>query len=145
MTKLRIIGAAAAALVLLFPLSATATAAPDDTAARAAGKNWDTIGHIEGSLHQACRVSVDSGAKWRIYNRVDARQAEIPAGAMMKVLRKGVPTGAKWKSGYVTPGNISNVGSVLMPRKPGYQIEASMYSQMGGGGGVVKIASLNRC
>ena len=112
-TKLRIIGAAVAASVLLFPLStSTATAAPDD-AARVAGKHWGTIGEIEGALHQACRVSVDNGAKW--------------------------------KSGYVTPGNISAVGSVLVPRKPGYKVEAGMYSDIGGGGEVLKIASLNRC
>ena len=145
MMKLRVIGAATAASILLFPLSAsTATAAPDDPA-RAAGKHWDTIGNIEGALHQACRVSVDNGAKWRIYNRVDARQAEIVVNATMKVLHNGVPTGAKWKSGYVTPSNISNVGSVFLPRKPGYKVEAGMYSEIGGGAGIVKMASLNRC
>jgi len=146
MTKLRVIGAAAAASVLLFPLSATATAtaAPDDTA-RAAGKNWETIGNMSGALHQACRVPVANGAKWRIYNRVDARQADDRTGARMKVLHKGIPTGALWKSGWVTPDNISAVGSVLMPRKPGYSLEGGMHDDTGGFGGVVKVASLNRC
>lgn len=145
MTKLRVVGAAFAASVLLFPLSvSTATAAPDDTA-RAAGKNWDTIGNIEGALHQACRVPVANGAKWRIYNRLDARQGEVRANARMKVLHNGVATGAVWRSGWVTPGNVSDVGSVLVPRKPGYKVEAFQGDDAGGGSSVVKLASLNRC
>lgn len=145
MMKLRIIGTAAAASVLLSPLSAsTATAATDD-AARAAGKNWGTITTVEGARHQACRVSVDNGAKRRVYNRVNARRADRRTLAGMKVLHNGVGTGARWTSGWVTPGNISDVGSVLVPNKPGYKLEVNMGSKLGGSSRVIKVGSLNRC
>lgn len=143
MMKLRTIGAAAAASVLLFPLSAS-TATTDD-AARAAGKNWGTIRTMEGALHQACRVSVDNGAKWRVFNRVDARRADWRSSAYMEVLHNGVGTGAKWDSGRVRPGTISDVGSVLLPRKPGYKLREGGGTKLGGSSSVIKVASLNRC
>lgn len=145
MTKLRMIGATAGALVLMFPLSASTATAAADGATRAAGRNWDTIGNIDGALHQACRVSIHKDTKWRVYNRLDARHGEARAEARMTVLHDGAATGEVWRSGWITPGHVSDVGSVVVPRRPGYEVRAFGADNAGGGHQEYEVTSLNHC
>ncbi len=94
---------------------------------------------------QACKVSVDSGASWRIYNRVDARNATMRTQARMWVTRDGVDTWRKWNSGWVGWGTISAVGSLVVPRAPGFVIQHSLFADQSGTGGDVRAADIGRC
>ena len=131
-----------AALAVTLPAVASASAAPTD--ARAA-KSWTTIHKLAGAKGQACKVSVDSGASWRIYNRVDARNATMRTHARMWVTRDGVDTWRKWNSGWVGWGTISAVGSLVVPREPGYVIQHSLSADQMGTGGNVRAADIGRC
>ena len=135
-----------AALAVTLPAamspSAASTEAPADAAA---AKSWTTVHRLNGAKAQACKVSVDGGASWRIYNRVDARSATTRTQAQMWVTRDGVDTRRKWSSGWVGRGRISAVGSLLVPRAPGYVIEHSLSADQSGTGGSVRAADIGHC
>ena len=111
----------------------------------AAAKSWTTVHRLNGAKAQACKVSVDGGASWRIYNRVDARNATTRTQARMWVTHDGVDTRRKWSSGWVGRGTISAVGSLLVPRAPGYVIEHSLSADQSGTGGQVRAADIGHC
>jgi hypothetical protein len=131
-----------AALAVTLPAAASASAAPADAPA---AKSWTTVERLVGSKAQACKVSVDSGASWRIYNRVDARNATARTQARMWVTHDGVDTRRNWSSGWVARGTISAVGSLLVPRAPGYAIEHSLSADQSGTGGTVRAADIGHC
>ena len=135
-----------AALAVTLPAAASPSAASTEAAAdAAAAKSWTTVHRLNGAKAQACKVSVDGGASWRIYNRVDARNATTRTQAQMWVTRDGVDTRRKWSSGWVGRGTISAVGSLLVPRAPGYVIEHSLSADQSGTGGTVRAADIGHC
>ena len=139
MLKMRILGAAAAASVLLLPTNA-ATAAPDDAAR--AGKNFATVLNLDGAKLQLCKVSFDDGAKYRVFARLNNKAGSGETGGRVRVQKDGKNTKVQWYSGMISRGRISDVGSVVVPNKPGFRLEVSAFqSQMGTGGtrGLVKI------
>ena len=143
MTRLTtIVAGTLAALVLTLPAAASASAASTDAAA---ARSWTTVHRLNGAKAQACKVSVDGGASWRIYNRVDARNATTRTQAQMWVTHDGVDTRRKWSSGWVARGTVSAVGSLLVPRAPGYVIEHSLSADQSGTGGQVRAADIGHC
>ena len=130
-----------AALAVALP----AAASPSAASTEAPGKSWTTVHRLNGSKAQACKVSVDGGASWRIYNRVDARNATTRTQAQMWVTHDGVDTRRKWSSGWVGRGTVSAVGSLLVPRAPGYAIEHSLSADQSGTGGPVRAADIGHC
>ena len=126
--------------VLAVPvLAASASAA----APVAAGKHWSTIARWEGAQQQACKVSVRGGAAWKIYGRlVNGQQARIGAG--MNV-RHGDEVTSTWRSPLIDEGDTSQVGSVVLPRKPGRVLEAFQFQSQSGTGGVIRLARIGSC
>ena len=143
-TLTRISVGVATALVVLAPLSA-AQAAP----ARASlAKHWTTIETIgkPAGKQQACRVLVNSGRDWKIYNRLnDSRVTGGKLEATLTVSKNGVATKASWDSGYVRPGHISKVGTLILPRKPGNGLIMTIHGTSFGNGGIVKIKHIAHC
>jgi hypothetical protein len=131
-----------AALAITLPAAASASAASSEAPA---AKSWTTVLRLNGAKAQACKVSVDGGASWRIYNRLDARNATTRTQAQMWVTHDGVDTRRKWSSGWVARGNISAVGSLLVPRAPGYVIQHSLSADQSGTGGEVRAADIGHC
>ena len=133
---------ALATLAVALPATASTSAAPTD--ARAAN-SWTTIHRIVGAKGQACKVSANGGASWKIYNRVDGRNATGRSQAQMWVTRNGVDTPRTWSSGWVRRGTVSAVGSVMVPRAPGYAIQHGIGTDQMGTGGQVSAATIGRC
>lgn len=143
-TLTRISVGVAAAFVVLAPVAA-AQAAPSHTSV---AKHWTTIETIgkPAGKQQACKVLENQGRDWKIYNRLnDSRVTGGKLEATLTVSRHGVPTKAHWDSGYVRPGHISKVGTLILPRKPGNGLIMTIHGTSFGNGGVVKIASIGRC
>jgi hypothetical protein len=135
-----------AALAVTVPAVASPSAAPTEAPAEIqVAKSWTTVHRLNGSKAQACKVSVDGGSSWRIYNRVDARNATTRTQAEMWVTRDGVDTRRKWSSGWVGRGTISAVGSLFVPRAPGYVIEHALFADQSGTGGQVAASAIGRC
>ena len=131
-----------AALAVTLPAAASPSAASTEAPAP---KSWTTVHRLNGAKAQACKVSVDGGASWRIHNRVNARNATTRTQARMWVTHDGVDTPRKWSSGWVGRGTISAVGSLLVPRSPGYVIQHALSADQSGTGGVVPAADIGHC
>lgn len=122
--------------------SVNASASP---AAPLGGRSWTTIETMQHAKHQACKVPVNNGTAWRIYNRLDSRNATGPRlRASMTVLEAGAPA-YSWTSGWVHRGDLSAVGSVFMPRTPAYKLEMSIAGDNAGNGGPVSPRDIGRC
>jgi hypothetical protein len=63
----------------------------------------------------------------------------------MWVTHDGVDTRRNWSSGWVGRGTISAVGSLLVPRAPGYAIKHSFSADQSGSGGTVRAADIGHC
>ena len=140
MITLQRLGATAlTAAILATPmLSTTADAAPAQ-----AGKHWTTIATWEGAHQQACKKSVREGEAWKIYGRlVNGRQAKIGAGM---IVRHGDDVTSDWRSPLIAKGKISDVGAVILPRKPGYVFEAFQFESQAGSGAEVALRKIGRC
>ena len=132
-------------------LSALAIAAPVTIASPSPataqdGKSWTTIERGFGAKHQACKVSINGGDAWKIYNRLNS--SKVTGGrlrASMTRTKGGEMTSHDWQSGWVRKGHISDVGFVTMPRKPGIGLAMSLAGDNAGTGGVVKPSEIGRC
>ena len=85
---------------------------------------------------QACKKSIDNGGAWRIFNRLDS--SKVTGGrlrATMTVLHNNHTTNRSWESGWVRKGTISDVGTVVIPREPGYSLAMSLAADQAGNGG----------
>jgi hypothetical protein len=129
-----------AALAVAVP----ATAAPSAASAQA-GRSWTTVTSLGGAKQQACKVSVAGGAAWRIYNRLDARNAGSRVRASMTVTRGGATTSRVWNSGWVHKGDISSTGTVRLARAAGYGLQFTLAADQMGNGGLVKARSIRLC
>ena len=115
-------------------------------AANAQTNSWTVIERANKARHGACKVSVNEGASWKVYNRLDSRQATGGRlRATMTVTVFGASTSRKWASGWVRRGHLSAVGSVIMPRKPGRQLVMTLAGDNSGSGGTVAVGAIGRC
>ncbi|MEZ0578741.1 hypothetical protein [Nocardioides sp. MH1] len=140
LTRMAVGAFVAAALVA--PASAvSATAAP-----RAAGKDWTKIEAVLNAKQQACKVPANDGTAWKIYNRLDARQADARrVRATLTATRNGEPTTRDWDSGWVHKGDVSGVGSFTMPRGATWALMMTEYGDQAGGGGELAVDDIGRC
>lgn len=130
-------------------LAAAAVLAPTSAAASAhaaPGKDWTTVETLNRAKHQACKVSVDEGTAWKIYNRVDARRlARGRVAATLTATRSGEPTTRGWESGWVRHGNLSDVGTFKVPKQGAWALEMSLYADQSGTGGELAVSDIGRC
>lgn len=73
---------AVTALAVIAPIT-TASAAQ---ALHSVARHWTTIETTNGAKQQACKVSVNRGRAWMIYNRLDARQVKPTSGKLEATL-----------------------------------------------------------
>jgi hypothetical protein len=103
-------------------------------AAHASGEDWKTMATSAGGKVQACKVATTATGPWKVKLRIDATHATTRvegAGYAMK----GSKTIDAWKSGWVTKGHVSAVGTVKLPRGKNYTLSAGIGTgQMGDGG-----------
>ena len=144
-TLTRTVATAVMAAVALAPLGASATASAAPGAAKA--KRFTVVQTLERAKLGVCKVSVNDGAAWRVYGRLDARK--VRAGKFsgsLYVYREGVeaPT-SSWRSPMTKKGTYSKVGSVRLPNKPGYTLAGGIGSGNMGNGGPIKISRVGKC
>lgn len=131
-----------AVLAVAAPTTAANASAP---ATQQGGRSWTTIETMQHAKHQACKVSVQDGDAWKIYNRLDSRDATgSRLRASMTVLEAGAAAYA-WTSGWVRRDELSTVGSVLLPRAAAYELEIALRGDESGKGGPVRARDIGRC
>jgi hypothetical protein len=72
---------------------------------------------------------------WRVWVRVHNVRGDQSVKGTMTVLDNGRRTDRRWASGRIAAGRISEPGSVVLPRRAGFSVQATLSAaQMGGGG-----------
>lgn len=126
---------------VIAPVSASATPAP-----RVVAKDWTNLETLDRAKQQACKVSVDEGTAWRIYNRLDARRMPRDrVRASLTATRRGAPTARSWDSGWVGHGNVSTVGRFKIPKTGAWALTMTIYGDNAGNGGELTAADIGRC
>ena len=135
----------AAAVIAPFGASATASAAP--VAAKAATKHFTVVQTMQKAKLGVCKVSVNGGAAWRVYGRLDTRKVRSGKySGSVYVYRDGVdnPT-SSWQSPLIRKGTYSKVGSVRLPKKAGYTLVGGIGTGNMGNGGPIDITRVGKC
>ena len=115
-------------------------------AANAQANHWTVIERSNRAKHDACKVSVNNGTAWKVFNRLDSRQATGGRlRAAMTATLNGADTQRKWASGWVRKGHLSAVGSVIMPRQPGRRLVMTLAGDNSGSSGTIATAAIGRC
>lgn len=130
-------------------LTVAAVMAPISAGAAApvvVGKDWTTLESLNRAKQQACKVSVDEGTAWKIYNRVDARRlARDRVAATLTATRGGEPTSRGWESGWVRHGDLSGVGTFKVPKRGAWALTMALYGDQAGTGGELAVSDIGRC
>lgn len=114
-------------------------------AAHAGGNNWKTLSTTAGGKIQACKVATTATGPWKIKLRVDASHATTSVSGSAYVLKGGASTSQKWKSGFVSKGHVSKVGTVKLVRGKEYTLNAGIGTHNMGNGGTFKAAQIRGC
>ncbi len=129
--------AAAAALALLVTGPALS--------ADAAGTNFKTLAKSAGGKIQACKVKTPDGGPWKVKVRVDATGASTRVNGRAFVTKDGAATPQKWKSGWVTKGHVSDVGTVKLQPGRHYVLTATIGTDDMGTGATFAAGDLRGC
>ena len=115
--------------------------------AEAAGRHFGDVATYFKATVQSCKVSVDDGAKWRVFARLDNtdnRRRDKRSGAVMMV-RHGNTTNRRIDTGYIAGGKVSAVKSIVVPKGPQYSLAVGVGAGQMGDGGPVALSALRRC
>ena len=138
----RTVGAIAAATLLL---SSFAFTVPE---AQAAGRRYTTVGTLDAARLQVCKVPVQDGAKFRVFGRIDnsrgKRDDEAVRGGV-DVVKDGKRTSHHFSIPFTKPGRVSAAASLVVPRKPRFQMEFTLAASQYGGGGSLALGDMRRC
>ena len=113
--------------------------------ADAAGNHFKTLSTTAGGKIQACKVATTDADPWKVKLRVDASQATTRVNGTAWVTKNGDSTGQKWKSGWVTKGHVSGIGTVKLPRGKAFTLNAGIGADNMGNGGSFAAADLRGC
>jgi len=117
------------------------------TPADAAGRHFGNVATYLNATVQGCKVSVDGGAKWRVFARLDNtdnRRRDKRSGAVIMV-RNGNTTNRRIDTGYIAGGKVSEVKSILVPKGAQYSLAVGVGAGQMGDGGPVELSALRRC
>jgi len=132
-----------AVLAVAAPTAAVnASAAPG---AQQAGRSWTTIETMQHAKHQACKVRINDDTAWRIYNRLDSRNATGPRLRAGMITTEAGATAYSWTSGWTRRGELSTVGSVIKPDGSAYKLEMSLNGDNAGKGGAIRPRAIGLC
>jgi hypothetical protein len=112
--------------------------------AHAAGPNWKTLVTFDGAKIQACKVPTTQTGPWKVKLRVDATRATTRVSGAGYVM-KGSRTLDSWKSGWVTRGHLSGVGTVRLPQGSKYTLNAGLGGGQSGDGGTFTHKQIPHC
>jgi hypothetical protein len=121
-----------------------ALTAPAVGGAHAQGRNWKTLSKIDGGKIQACKVATTATGPWKIKLRVDADKASSRVNGSAYVTKDGKNID-HWKSGWVTKGHTSALGTVKLPRGSAYALNAGIAVSQAGNGGSFKPGDIRAC
>jgi hypothetical protein len=113
--------------------------------ADAAGNNFKTLAKSAGGKIQACKVNTPDGAPWKVKLRVDATAASTRVNGRAFVTKDGATTPQKWKSGWVTKGHVSDIGTVKLQRGQKFMLNAGIGTDNMGTGGTFAAGDLRGC
>ncbi len=113
--------------------------------ADAAGNHWKNLATTAGGKVQACKVATTDTGPWKVKLRVDASKATTRVNGSAWVTKDGDNTGAKWKSGWVAKGHVSDVGTVKLPRGKAYELNAGIGTSAMGNGGTFSAGDIRAC
>ena len=113
-------------------------------AANASGNDWKTMATSAGGKVQACKVATTATGPWKVRLRVDATHATTRVQGSGYVMR-GSKTLDAWKSGWVTKGHVSAIGTVKLPRGNDYSLSAGIGTAIMGDGGSFVASQIRGC
>jgi hypothetical protein len=130
---------AAVVAALTLTLSTTALGA-----AQASGKDWKTLSTFNGGKIQACKVATTKTGPWKVRLRVDGRKAssKVQGSAFVS---KNAETVDHWRSGWVARGDVSDVGTVKLPRGSAYTLNAGIATSQAGNGASFTAGQIRAC
>ncbi len=138
----RAVGGVAAATLLL---SSFALVVPE---AQAAGRRYTTVSSLDAARLQVCKVPVQGGAKFKVFGRIDNSRGKRGNDAVrggVYVLEDGKRTSQRFTIPFTEPGRVSAAKSLVVSRKPRFQMEFSLAASQYGGGGTLALGDLRRC
>jgi hypothetical protein len=112
--------------------------------AHAQGRNWKTLSEIDGGKIQACKVATTAKGPWKIHLRVDASHATTRVNGSAYVTKNDKNID-HWKSGWVSKGDTSGVGTVTLPRGSDYAFSAGIAVSQAGNGGSFRPSQIKSC
>jgi hypothetical protein len=112
--------------------------------AQAQGNHWKTLTAMEGGKIQACKMATTKTGPWKIKLRVDASTAKVRVSGSAYVA-KGTKNIDHWKSGWVAKGQVSDVGTVKLPRGSAYTLNAGISTGQAGNGGSFRPGQIKAC
>ena len=113
--------------------------------ADAAGHHFKTLSTTAGGTIEACKVATTDTGPWKVKLRVDASKATAHVNGTAWVTEDTHKTGAKWKSGWVAVGHVSDVGTVKLPRGRQFVLNAGIGTDNMGNGGTFSAGDLRAC
>jgi hypothetical protein len=112
--------------------------------AHAAGPHWKTLVTFDGAKIQACKVPTTQTGPWKVKLRVDATKATTRVQGSGYAM-KGAKTLDSWRSGVLTRGHFSDVGTVKLPQGPKYTLNAGIGGGQSGDGGAFTNKQIPSC
>ncbi|MCW2787647.1 MAG: hypothetical protein JWP74_4164 [Marmoricola sp.] len=119
--------------------------APAAQARPAASRHWTVIETGFKAKQEACKVSVNHGHTWKIYNRLDS--SKVTGGtleATLRVIHNGNVARA-WDSGKVKKHHVSKVGTVTLSKTNGDTLIMTLAAAQAGSGGPIAISKIKHC
>jgi hypothetical protein len=123
---------------------AASVSLPAFGAAQASGNNWKTLSTFDGGKVQACKVATTKTGPWKVKLRVDASGAKATVNGSAFVT-KGAKELDHWKSGPVSKGHISGIGTVKLPRGSAYTLNAGIATANAGNGASFRAGKIRGC
>jgi hypothetical protein len=124
-------------------LTCSSVAAPAD----AAGRHYGKVATYYKATIESCKVSIDGGAKWRIFMRLDNtdnRRKDQRSGSVM-VVHNGTVTDRRIDTGYIAGGTVSAAKSIAVSKGAEWSLAMGVGAGQMGDGGPVAFSDLRRC
>jgi hypothetical protein len=114
-------------------------------AADAASSDWMTVTKLAGARLQACKVATTKDGPWKVKLRVNARKATRSVRGSAQVLKGSRTVGSPWQTAWISPGEVSRVGSVRMPRGSAYALDVELESDGSATGAAAPASGIRHC
>jgi len=128
-----------AALALTF----SSLAAP----ANAADRHFGDVATYYKATLESCKKSVDGGAKWRVFTRLDntANRPKVERAGFVTAVRDGEFTDRSVDTGYIAGRKVSKVVDIVVKKSPSNTLAMGVGAGQMGDGGDVSLSDLRRC